>query len=157
VTTNAEEVQFTAGFEREPEVEAQKPAYHDVTVTVLDSWVKKLWRADGFINRMLDSLSVLGGKVRTLADGRGPNDFAESDFERGMKAGSRLSSSNNYGGNNNTAGSSKLGWLITLNIAITLGVSSWVVKTIIDYGNRIVRIECRMDPQCVSVVLREQP
>lgn len=90
---HAQEVPFLVGMEREPEAIATAPAYHDVTVT-LDSLSKRVWRADGFVAHLLESLSALGARVRALASmpERGPEDFTTNDFERGMRAAAR------YGG-----------------------------------------------------------
>jgi hypothetical protein len=75
-------------FEREPAVEAQKPLWRDVSVSIS----RNLWSMHAMSHRVLEVLGLVGGRVRSMAE-RGPDPgYAESDFERGMRAGAR------YGG-----------------------------------------------------------
>jgi hypothetical protein len=80
VTTEATEKSWA--FEREPEVEAQKPVEREYTFSI----ARGLVHIHGMVHSVADVVSALAGKVRTLAD-RGPKDYAESEFERGVKAG----------------------------------------------------------------------
>lgn len=64
--------------------------WRDVNVT-LDSATKKTWRLDGMLHRVVEVAGHALDKVRSLAD-RGPKDYAESEFERGVRTGVR------YGG-----------------------------------------------------------
>lgn len=105
--TGSAEVPFLSGMEREP---PKKEDWQEVTVT-LDSAGKKAWRLDGMLHRILEVAGHAFGKMRSHGD-RGPADYPESDFERGMRAGARIPG-HNYGGTVNPNGSGKLvAWIL---------------------------------------------
>jgi hypothetical protein len=79
------EVPFVSGMEREPE--AQKPVIREYTFSI----ARGLVHIHGMVHSVADVVSALANKVRTLAD-RGPKDYVESEFERGVRTGVR------YGG-----------------------------------------------------------
>lgn len=73
------------GFEREseaPQPEAEK--WHEARVTVKAG---DLFRGDGMMWALLRKIGLAMGMV-SQAD-RGPQDYVESDFERGVRAGAR--------------------------------------------------------------------
>lgn len=84
---------FVRAMEHEPEpVEAQKPVYREYTFSISRS----LFRIDGMAHSVMEVVSKLAGKVRSLADpDRAPKDYVESDFERGVRAASRNVAYNN--------------------------------------------------------------
>lgn len=139
-------------FEREPEpAEAQKPVWREYTIGI----GRNLTVIHGMAHSVMDVVSALAGKVRTLAE-RGPQDYAESDFERGVKAGSKFSSPNNYGGNNNNG--QKLGWLMNAAILASLALSAWTLKTVTENTRDIAVIQCQLNPNtCPQVTPRGQP
>lgn len=48
--------------------------------------------------------------------------------------------------------SAKLGWLITLNIGITLAAVGWIASTLIEQGKELSVIKCQLNPlQCPQV------
>lgn len=85
-TGSAEEVPFLSGMERPP----SKQDWHEVTVKTC----RNLFRIDGMVSRLLDSIGLVQKKALSMAE-RGPTDYAEdveSEFERGVRVGAR------YGG-----------------------------------------------------------
>lgn len=58
--------------------------WHEVTVRT----GRNLWSIHGMTTRIVEAAGSALDKVRSLAD-RGPVDYAESEFERGVRAGSR--------------------------------------------------------------------
>jgi hypothetical protein len=128
-------------FHRPDEPVIATPAYHDVTVTVLDSWMKKFWRADGFINRMLDSLGALGGKVRSMPE-RGPDDYAETSYQRGVRDGARHAAPRNFGGvNGNGWATWVLGIVGVLIAASVLGLTS----AMFTMSQKVASLEAKVD------------
>jgi hypothetical protein len=62
--------------------ESLEPGYHKTTVTV-DG--RKLFRADGMLAELIRKIRLAMGMLPE----QGPKDYAESDFERGVRMGSR--------------------------------------------------------------------
>jgi hypothetical protein len=122
MTTNAEGAPFIAAMEREPEPpETQTPGYHDVTVT-LDHIGRKVFRIDG----MLWDLFRRFRGLFSLAE-RGPNDFAESDFERGMRAGARYGGGYHEAPKQNGGNASWQKWMMTLfGVLAAIGIGGVV-------------------------------
>lgn len=91
-------------------------------------------------------------------DERGPRDYVEDEDEKRLLYGllREFARKPNGGHGSINGNSSKLGWLVTLNIGITLAVSAWICSTIIEQGKAIAVIECRLNPQCAGVP-RGQP
>lgn len=83
--TGAEEAHLD--FEREPEpVDAQKPVAREYTFSIAHT----LMGIHGLAHSVMDVVSAMAGKVRSVADG--PLRDPESEYERGVKTGVR------YGG-----------------------------------------------------------
>jgi hypothetical protein len=80
MTTQAEEVPFLTGMEREPE--AEKSGWSETRVTV-DA--RKLFQGDGMMWQLLRKIRLA---MAALSD-RGHEDYELSDYERGVRAGSR--------------------------------------------------------------------
>lgn len=146
-----QEVPFTAGMEREP-----PEGWREVTVT-LDAAGKKAWRLDGMLHRLVEIAGNALGKVRSLAD-RGPADYAESEFERGMRAGRRTIYTN--GDSREPNGEKRLlqwilGVLSTLVVLATAGgvtlygkftaLEATVTTGMNAHEQRLNRVEQRLD------------
>lgn len=144
-TGSAEEAPFL-------ERESPKEDWREVTVET----GRKLWTIHGMAQRVLEALGVAQSKAASMAE-RGPVDFDPFADERRFYQNLLRETRGGGGHGSINHGSSKLGWLITLNIGITLAVSAWVCSTIIEQGKAIAVIECRLNPQCASVVPRGQP
>lgn len=87
MTTATGSAEFLKGMEHEP---PKKEDLHQITIET----GRKLWSLHGMTHRILEKLGIAESKALALAD-RGPVDYAEgaeSEFERGMRAGIR------YGG-----------------------------------------------------------
>src|SRR5687767_10844372 len=84
MTATPEATEKSWAFEREPELEAQKPVEREYTFSI----ARGLVHIHGMVHSVTDVVSALAGKVRTLAD-RGPADYAETEFERGVRLGAR--------------------------------------------------------------------
>ena len=131
--------------------QAVKPEsdWHDVTVT-LDSAGKKAWRVDGMLHRIVEIAGHALGRVRSMAD-RGPDDYAREDEERVVVPVRWLDRMmrQSPGGHGSVNGSSSklLNWLVTLNIAVTVAVSSWIVSNVIEQGKQIAVLTCQLNPQ----------
>jgi hypothetical protein len=148
-TGSADEVPFLTGMEREP---PKSEDWREVTVKT----GRNLWSIHGMTHRILEALGIAQGRAQSLAD-RGPADYDENADERRLLMRIIKDQARNSGmGPGSVNGSSKLGWLVTLNIAITVAVSGWIVSNIIEQGKQIAVIECRLNPQCASVVTRGQ-
>lgn len=94
MTTNAEEAPFIAAMEHEPQpMEAQKPLWREAEISV----TRGLWRTHAMVHGVLEIVSRLAGKVRSLAE-RGPGDFEEErGYERGFTAGRKQARKYNNG------------------------------------------------------------
>jgi hypothetical protein len=110
--SEAQEVPFTSAMEH-PE-----PA-HDTTIRV----GRNLWTLHGMTHRILESLGMVQSRALSLAE-RGPEDYAESDFERGMKAGAQYGGYREAPKHPKNEGSLKtiiVGCTITLLSAVVIG------------------------------------
>lgn len=142
----SEEVPFLRDMEREPKAQ---PAWHEVTITI-DHIARKLFTADGMVWQLLKKLRM--ANVR----GPDPDCAVESDLERGIRIGSQISSTRNFGGVTNN-GSSKRGWLMDAVIVVILALSAWTLKATIENSRDIAVIQCQLAPTCAMAVLRGKP
>jgi hypothetical protein len=106
--SQADEVPFLSAMEREP--------VHETTIKV----GRDLWsidgmshRALGMTHRVLEALGVVQSRALSMAD-QGPKDYAESDFERGMKAGAKYGGGYNEAPKNDGDSSSWQKWMMAL-------------------------------------------
>lgn len=109
MSEQAQEVPFIAAMEREPES-------HDATIRV----GRNLWTLHGMTHRVLEALGIAQSKAQSLAE-RGPEDYAESDFERGMRAGARHGGYHEAPKPDNNIKAVIIGCTITLLSAFVLG------------------------------------
>lgn len=111
------------------------------------------WHVDRMLSWVRERLPVI---METRPE-RGPDDFEhdEQNLARlvieAVKIGARHSSPGP--GSVNGRGS----WLRDAAIVVTLGLSAWTLKTVIDQGKDIARMQCQLSPAtCAQVVIRGQ-
>jgi len=111
---HAQEVPFISAMEREPE--AQKNGCHDATIKV----GRNLWTIHGMTHRILEALGIVQDKALSMAE-RGPDDYDESDYERGMRAGARYGGYHEAPKNENNLKAVIIGCTVTLLSAFVIG------------------------------------
>jgi hypothetical protein len=111
----ADEVPFLSGMERKPEAVPEEPGWHETKVTV-DG--RKLFQGDGMMWQLLRKIRL----ALTMVAERGPEDYeAESDYERGMRAGARFGGYHEAPKNENNLKAVIIGCTVTLLSAFVLG------------------------------------
>ncbi len=123
-STQADEVPFLSGMERDPDAEGEKPGWHDVTVKV----GRDLWSLHGMAHAAKEIVSSLAQTVRSVAE-RGPKDYyEESGYERGVRDGAKLGGYHEAPKNLNGGNSSWQKWMVGLcGTLVTAGVIGIVV------------------------------
>jgi hypothetical protein len=148
-TGSADEVPFLTGMEREP---PKQEDWHDVTVKT----GRNLWSIHGMTHRILEALGIVQGKAQSMAE-RGPADYDENADERRLLMRIIKDQARNSGsGPGSVNGSSKLGWLVTLNIGATLALGAWILHTLSQNTTDIAVIKCQLNPQQCPQVNRGQ-
>jgi hypothetical protein len=143
MTSSPQEVPFISAMEREP-------GYHKTTVTV-DG--RKLFRADGMLAELIRKIRLAMGMLPE----QGPKDYAESDFERGVRMGSRRTIYANGDAREPNGEKRLLTWILgVLGLLLVGGVGSVVAMygklSSIEKGQegheqRINRLEAARDQQ----------
>jgi hypothetical protein len=124
------------------------PSYHETTVTV-DG--RKLFQGDGMMWQLLRKIRLAMGMVPD----RGPEDFAETNYQRGVRDGVRNAGSPNVGGVN--GGSKILTALVALNTALLIGLGSWLLVTVSRHDRELAVVNCLQGITCSKGVASVRP
>lgn len=137
--TNAQTEEVPLNYERQPkdEVPEQKPVWRDVTINI----TRSLWTMHGMAHRVLEILGLVGLQAKSLAE-RGPEDFAETSYARGLRDGARNAAPRNYGGvNGNGWATWVLGIVGVLIAASVLGLTS----AMFTMSQKVASLEAKVD------------
>lgn len=158
-TTTGEEVPFLSGMERKGD-EARDDLQADV-----ERLGRDVFSAHGMVEKLKQTVTEFVSYIRSMRSDR----YVDPDAAIKVPAGividketlheliknSRFqrehTPSNGNGGINGTRQS----WLRDAAIVVTLGLSAWTLKTVIDQGKDITRMQCQLSPStCLQVTSR---
>lgn len=129
---------------------------HETTVNV----ARSLWSVHGMSCAIHKLVRETLEKLRMgMQQDRGPDpDYSEWDDERRVLV-SIIKNQARYPNNGHgSVNGSKQSWLRDAAIVVTLALSAWTLKTVIEQGKDITRMQCQLSPStCLQVPARGQP
>lgn len=136
--TTSEEA-FLSAMEREPApVEAQKPVWREAEISV----TRGLWRTHAMVHGVLEIVSRLAGRVRSMAE-HGPKDYAEDSYAQGFRDGRRQVPPN-FGGVNNPE-SKWSTWILGIVGVLIAGAVIGLTSAMFTMTDRMASVEAKVD------------
>lgn len=132
----------------------------------LQHTAEQMWLKVSALPEAVSAAALKGVKVAMESmgmrdPGRGPKDFASEDEERivvSVRAFEDLMRRAGHGPSHGSVNGSPKSWLRDAVIWVTLALSAWTLKTVIDQGKDITRMQCQLSPTtCQQVVVPRGP